>query len=797
MALSTRAQLVTLLNSNVLTGGNRTTAQMIRDFENAIIESLINHIDDVNTPGGYLGIDAINANVDISFIKATTPTASKFLRDDGTWQVASAGVPSLDVVLGIGSNTNGIPIFSQTSIAELKVDDSFSYFRFDDGFTHSGYYLSNAGLELFSDVLIYHYAPGHVFTASGDNVSVVVRSPSGYYYPSVSWQNQGGVAMGAIIGYGGALYIGGAGGVPLVVTGSNLYLPLLAPDQLLYNNAGQNLDVVTIGTGLSFSGGVLSATGTIPGLPGVLAVDGHTNNLPISSNDGWTSLQVFDGYYLANYYDVGSNVRSIFKLNAGLATMSAFDTGFVNVAEIIVSPVSVDINAVDIEFSATNEIKFSSVTNTFDAPNNIFSQLSANRVVYLDALKNLITSSVTDTELGYLSGSVSNIQNQINNITSGLSWKVAARVLCTTNINIASPGASLDSISMVAGERAVLNGQSTGSENGVYVWNGAAVPMTRALDCDTAAELLGMTIAIEEGTSADQIWILTTNAPITVGVTTLTYAKSSATTYTGSNGITLTGNNFTLDNAYFSGAFTLAAGVATIGAGYVTNAMLAGSINYAKIAAMTSAEFATLISNETGSGLVVFNSGATLSNPIITNYIELNESTAPSTPTNAVRIFIDSSNRLCWKGENGFVRTFDGTANTADRVYTLQDRNGIIADDTDLAARLRRDPLVTSIVSNANPTVNSDTCDFVTITALAVNITSMTTNLTGTPGNGRVLTYRIKDDGTARTIGWGASFENKGGTLPPTTVAGKVVTVGLRYDTVTAKFGCVAVAYEA
>ena len=163
MALSTRAQLVTLLNSNVLTGGNRTTAQMIRDFENAIIESLINHIDDVNTPGGYLGIDAINANVDISFIKATTPTSAKFLRDDGTWQFAFAGTPSLDVVLGIGSNTNGIPIFSQTSIVELKVDDSYSYFRFDDGFTHSGYYLSNAGIEILSDVKNTYSAPEHDF----------------------------------------------------------------------------------------------------------------------------------------------------------------------------------------------------------------------------------------------------------------------------------------------------------------------------------------------------------------------------------------------------------------------------------------------------------------------------------------------------------------------------------------------------------------------------------------------------------------------------------------------------------
>lgn len=60
-------------------------------------------------------------------------------------------------------------------------------------------------------------------------------------------------------------------------------------------------------------------------------------------------------------------------------------------------------------------------------------------------------------------------------------------------------------------------------------------------------------------------------------------------------------------------------------------------------------------------------------------YLELNEqASAPSTPTNAARFFVDSSNRFSWKGENGFVRTFDGTANTANRVYTLPDSDSKI-----------------------------------------------------------------------------------------------------------------------
>lgn len=104
---------------------------------------------------------------------------------------------------------------------------------------------------------------------------------------------------------------------------------------------------------------------------------------------------------------------------------------------------------------------------------------------------------------------------------------------------------------------------------------------------------------------------------------------------------------------------------------------------------------------------------------------------------------------------------------------------------------------ITTITSHATPTINTDDCDCVTITALAEAITSMTTNLSGTPTNFQKLIFRIKDNGTARAITWGASFEAKGVALPTTTTLSKVLTVGFIYDTVTSKWGCVAAVDEA
>lgn len=106
-------------------------------------------------------------------------------------------------------------------------------------------------------------------------------------------------------------------------------------------------------------------------------------------------------------------------------------------------------------------------------------------------------------------------------------------------------------------------------------------------------------------------------------------------------------------------------------------------------------------------------------------------------------------------------------------------------------------PRVSTEASSATPTINTDSVDAHSITALATAITSMTTNLSGTPTNFQKLLIRIKDNGTARTIAWGASFEAKGVALPTTTVISKVLTVGFIYDTVTSKWGCVASAQEA
>jgi hypothetical protein len=54
---------------------------------------------------------------------------------------------------------------------------------------------------------------------------------------------------------------------------------------------------------------------------------------------------------------------------------------------------------------------------------------------------------------------------------------------------------------MVSGDRFLAKDQATTSQNGIYVWNGAAVAATRALDASIFRELEGAVVKVEEGTS--------------------------------------------------------------------------------------------------------------------------------------------------------------------------------------------------------------------------------------------------------------------------------------------------------
>ena len=95
---------------------------------------------------------------------------------------------------------------------------------------------------------------------------------------------------------------------------------------------------------------------------------------------------------------------------------------------------------------------------------------------------------------------------QLKSQIEGLAWKDSVRVKTQGNIDLSAPGSSIDGITMANGDRVLVASQSTASQNGIYVWNGAATPATRALDASTYAELEAAVVTVEEGTDAGTTW---------------------------------------------------------------------------------------------------------------------------------------------------------------------------------------------------------------------------------------------------------------------------------------------------
>lgn len=91
----------------------------------------------------------------------------------------------------------------------------------------------------------------------------------------------------------------------------------------------------------------------------------------------------------------------------------------------------------------------------------------------------------------------------VDAVVEGLQWKDSCRVATTANLNLASPGASIDGVTMASGDRVLVRAQTAPAENGIYIWTGAAVALTRAPDASTANELEEATTTVEEGTSAN------------------------------------------------------------------------------------------------------------------------------------------------------------------------------------------------------------------------------------------------------------------------------------------------------
>jgi hypothetical protein len=191
---------------------------------------------------------------------------------------------------------------------------------------------------------------------------------------------------------------------------------------------------------------------------------------------------------------------------------------------------------------------------------------------------------------------------------------------------------TVDTVTLAAGETVLVKDQTNAANNGIYVVASGA--WTRSPGADVWDEFIGAIVFVVEGSQSGTAWFCTAQPGGTLGTTAINWSNFSvASSYTAGTGLTLTGTQFSITNtavtaaAYGSatqvGTFTVnAQGQLTL-AGNTTVTPAVGSITglgtgvATWLATPSSANLLAAVSDETGSGSLVFATSPTLVTPIL------------------------------------------------------------------------------------------------------------------------------------------------------------------------------------
>jgi hypothetical protein len=145
------------------------------------------------------------------------------------------------------------------------------------------------------------------------------------------------------------------------------------------------------------------------------------------------------------------------------------------------------------------------------------------------------------------------VKDSVRAATTGVGLAAYSRTGSVLTASANGALAAIDGVTLIAGDRLLVKDGAANADNGIYTvtqvgTGGTPWILTRATDADTSAEVTaGLFVFVEEGTSnGDSGWLLTTNNPITLNTTGLTFTQVSGLgQVTAGAGLTKTGN--TLD----------------------------------------------------------------------------------------------------------------------------------------------------------------------------------------------------------------------------------------------------------
>jgi hypothetical protein len=230
------------------------------------------------------------------------------------------------------------------------------------------------------------------------------------------------------------------------------------------------------------------------------------------------------------------------------------------------------------------------------------SGVTASSLTSLGTIANLTATAGTIATTPTASTDIAN-KLYVDTVAQGLDAKASCLAATTANITL-SGTQTIDGVSVVAGNRVLVKDQTAPEDNGIYLCASGA--WTRTTDAATFDSLVSAFTFIEQGsTNADAGFVCTADAGGTIGTTAIPFSQfSGAGTFTAGTGLTLTGTVFSLTSpvAVANGG----TGLTSLGTGVATF-----------LGTPSSANLAAAVSDETGSGALVFATSPTLTTPAL------------------------------------------------------------------------------------------------------------------------------------------------------------------------------------
>ena len=114
------------------------------------------------------------------------------------------------------------------------------------------------------------------------------------------------------------------------------------------------------------------------------------------------------------------------------------------------------------------------------------------------------------------------------NLAAGLDIKQSVKAASVANVNLASAPSSLDTVTGAVGDRWLLKNQTAPAENGLYIFQGAAVALIRTDDMNAWSEVPGACLIVEDhatATNANKGFVAAVASGGTLGTTAINFSQ--------------------------------------------------------------------------------------------------------------------------------------------------------------------------------------------------------------------------------------------------------------------------------